>query len=260
MGQYRSEKNQKKIIGISNIWRHLALCLGQAATYAGEALMKNLALMKNFIIFSISICLALAGGQVNAKKGGGGGGSGGGGGTDTGHVSMDAAGTSGLDFVVDAFQDCEERIAADDTSYLCNKSGAGHDIVLGDFLMNHVYPNGSLAANCFGDPGVINRVSIGVEKTKNGSAETVFWFHAFKNDRATEVLYVLIVNDPRGWSGPFPPIAGETTSMGELDGQSLISWDLGASNKRQERDACVDSGTFEANGTDFIKVDFKRIN
>jgi hypothetical protein len=66
------------------------------------------------------------------------------------------------------------------------------------------------------------------------------------------------VTDPNGWSGPFPPAVGETTTMGELKGQS-ITWVLRTSNKRQERDACVDNGTF-VNGSDFIKVDFTRID
>ena len=141
-----------------------------------------------------------------------------------------------------------------------NPAGADHDIVIGDFLMNHAYPNGSSAANCFGQLGVIDRVSIGVDKNKNGTAETVFWFHAFKDDSTTDVLYVLTVNDPRGWSGDFPPAVGDTATMGELDGQTQISWDLGASNKRQERNACIDSGTFAVNGSDFIKVQFTRID
>lgn len=48
-----------------------------------------------------------------AKKGG----KPGGGGTDTGHVSMEATGANTQDFVVDAFQDCQEQLAANDTSY-----------------------------------------------------------------------------------------------------------------------------------------------
>lgn len=53
---------------------------------------------------------------------------------------------------------------------------------------------------------------------------------------------------------------GETTTMGELDGQTIISWSLGTSNKNQARNACVNSGTFDVNGSDFIKVDFTRID
>ena len=154
-----------------------------------------------------------------------------------------------------AFQDCEERLASDDTSYLCNKSGVDHNIWLGNFLMDRLYTNGS-SANCFGDGHF--PVTIGVAVNKDASAETVLRFHGYENDGETDVLYVLVVTDPSGWSGPFPPAVDTTTTMGELQGQS-ISWVLRTSNKRQARDACVDSGTF-VNGSDFIKVDFTRID
>lgn len=186
-----------------------------------------------------------------AKKGGK---PGGGDGTDSGHVSMAATGASEQDYVVDAFQDCTERLASDDTSYLCNKSGVDHYIWLGDFLMNRVYDNGS-SVSCFGDGHF--PVNIGVAVNRDGSAESVLRFHGFENDGVTDVLYVLIVTDPLGWSGAFPPAVGYTTTMGELQGQP-VSWVLRTGNKRQERDACVDSGTFVA-GSDFIKVDFTRI-
>lgn len=204
-----------------------------------------------FLFFGLSLLLALPQGLAAKGKPGGG--------TDTGHVSMTATGYSVQDFVVDAFQKCEERLAANDTSYLCNNAGTGHDIMLGDFLMNHNYPNGSTAANCFG-AGYFP-VTFGVDLLKKGSAETVLRFGAFKNDRVTEVLYVLIVNDPRGWSGgAFPPVVGSTTTMGQLDGSTEISWVLRTSNKNQARDACVDSGIFDPNGSDFIRVDFHRID
>lgn len=192
-----------------------------------------------------------------AKKGGK---PGGGGGTDTGHVSMEVTGANELDFVVDAFQDCEERLASDDTSFLCNKRGVTHYINLGDFFMNRAYPNGSSARDCFGeDPGAGRfAVTIGVAVNRDGSAEAVLRFHAFENDGETDVLYVLVVTDPDGWSGPFPPAVEDTTTMGVLQGKS-IRWELRTSNKRQERDACVDSGTF-IDGSDFIKVDFTRID
>jgi hypothetical protein len=211
--------------------------------------MKPLKLI-GILLIAILTSLAMSTGAW-AKKGGKPGG--GGDGTETGHVSMDATGA------VDAFQYCEERLAAEETSYLCNKSGADHEIILGNFLTNHAYPNGSIAANCFGLSGVFP-VTIGVDLNKNKSAETVLRFHAFKNDRTTAILYVLRVNDPRGWNGAFPPAVGKATTMGELDGQTVISWDLGASNRNQERNACVDSGTFAVNGSDFIKVNFTRID
>lgn len=199
-----------------------------------------------FILLITLASLAMSTG-VWAKKGGNPGG--GGGGTDSGHVSMYATG------VVDAFQDCTERLASDDTSYLCNKSGSTHFITLGDFLMGRSYSNG-LSANCFG-VGYFP-VNIGVAVNKDGSAETVLRFHGFENDGVTDALYVLIVTDPLGWSGAFPPAVGDTTTMGELQGQP-ISWVLKTGYKRQARDACVDSGTFDS-GSDFIKVDFTRID
>ena len=211
--------------------------------------MKTLRLI-GVLFLTITTLLALSTAAL-AKKGGKPGDSGDG--TDTGHVSMDASGA------VVAFQYCEERLAASDTSYLCNKQGTDHEITLGGFFMNHAYPNGSEAADCFGVSGVFP-VTIGVDLNKNGSAETVLRFHAYKNDRATQILYVLRVNDPRGWSGTFPPEVGDTTTMGDLDGQTVISWDLGASNRNQERNACVDSGTFSADGSDFIEVNFTRID
>jgi len=185
------------------------------------------------------------------------------GGTDTGHVSMTATGAGDLvdEFVVDAFQDCEEKLAANDTSYLCNKRGNDHYIWLGNFLMNREYPNGSSAGNCFG-AGYL-RVNIGVDLNKNNSAETVLRFNGFKNDGETDVLYVLRVNDPRSWSSAFPPAKGDTTTMGEpdeFDELTVISWTLGATNKKQARNACVASGTFDVNGSDFIRVDFTRID
>ena len=162
---------------------------------------------------------------------------GGGDGTDAGHVSMDVTG------VVIASQDCDEKLSVNDTSYLCNKSGANHAIFLTDDFMGHV---GTAAINCFGS-GVFP-VTIGVELHRDNSAETVLRFWAFKVDGETEVLYVLRVSDPSGWSGPFPPAVADTTTMGG----SGISWDLGVSNKKQQRGACVDSGT------DFIEVSFSR--
>jgi len=206
--------------------------------------MKTLKLT-GILLVAILTSLAMSNGAW-AKKGGKPGG--GGGGTDSGHVSMVATGA------VDAGQDCDERLSADDTSYRCNDSGVGHTIFLGEFFMNHVYPNDPKAKDCFGPSDY--RVSISVDLNKNGSAETAFWFHAFKGDGTTEVLYVLAVNDPRGWSGAFPPAVTDTTTMGEFDEHAAITWDLGASNKQQERNACVDSGTFTS---DSIKVDFTRI-
>jgi hypothetical protein len=174
-----------------------------------------------------------------------------GGGTEP--VSMTATG------VVDAFQDCQERLSSNSTSFLCNKSDPTHYIQLGDFFLNHSYDNGT-GAVCFGAfvPGLFP-VNIGVNLLKNGSAETVLRFHAFENDGATDVLYELKVNDPRGWSGAFPPATGSTTTMGELDGNTGISWEVRATNKRQAKNACVDSGTFAGDGSDFIKVDFTRM-
>jgi hypothetical protein len=208
-----------------------------------------------FLFFGLGLLLALPQGLAAKGKPDRGG-------TDTGHVSMTATGEGSdpKNFVVDAFQDCEEKLASNDTSYLCNKKGTNHDIMLGDFLMNHGYPNGSSAANCFGI-GFFT-VNIGVDLNKNGSAETVLRFNGFKNDGVTDVLYVLRVNDPRGWSGAFPPTAGveNTTTMGKLNGQTIISWTLGATNKSQARNACVDSGTFGPSGSDFIRVDFTRID
>jgi len=194
------------------------------------------------LLFAILTTFAMSTGAW-AKKGG----NPGGGGTDTSHVYMKATG------VVDADQDCQERLTADDTSYLCNKSAAYHIIDLG-FLMYRTYDNG-LSGDCFG-PGLNIPVTIGVAVNRDASAETVLRFHAFENDGETDVLYVLTVTDPNGWSGPFPPVAGDTTTMGVLQGQS-VSWELRTSNKRQARDACVDSGTF-VNGSDFIRVDFTR--
>jgi hypothetical protein len=176
-----------------------------------------------------------------------------GGGTDTGPVSMAATG------IVDAFQDCQERLSSNSTSFLCNKSGPTHYIQLSDFFLNHPYDNGS-GADCFFAfvPGLFP-VNIGVNLLKNGSAETVLRFHAFGNDRTTDVLYALTVNDPRGWSGAFPPAAGMTTTMGELDVDTDISWELDATNKRQAKKACVGNGVFESGGSEFIKVDFTRM-
>lgn len=102
--------------------------------------------MKKLTMLVLLICLVMAASQVNAKKGG----NGGGGGTDTGLISMIATGDSEQNFVVEAYQECQERIAADDTSYLCNKDGTGHEIAIGNFLMTHIYPNDSKAENCFG--------------------------------------------------------------------------------------------------------------
>ena len=199
------------------------------------------------LVFLTTIAMSTS---ILAKKGGK---PGGGGGTDTGHVSMEATG------LIYAFQDCEERLASDDTSFLCNKRGANHYINLGGFLMNRTYPNGSNAENCFGEDPEADRfdVTIGVAVNRDGSAETVLRFHAFENDGVTDVLYVLVVTDPNGWSGSFPPAASDTTTMGEPQVDRSVSWALRTSNKRQAKDACVDSGTFVL-GDDFINVDFTR--
>ena len=191
------------------------------------------------VLLTVSLISLIVSSSAFAKKSGKPGD--GGGGTDTGHVSMLATG------IVDAFQDCSERLAADDTSYLCNKSGVEHYISLGDFLMDRDYANGS-SETCFG-AGYFP-VTIGVAVNRDASAETVLRFHGYENDGETDVLYVLVVTDPYGWSGSFPPEIGDTATMGELQGQN-ISWALSTSNKRQARDACVDSGTF-GNGSDFI--------
>ena len=86
-----------------------------------------------------------------------------------------------------AFQDCEERLAASTTSYLCNNDRAGHTIELGDFFQEDVeHDHGVFSDRFTQDP---YRVSIGAQ-LDGGSARTVMCFQA-ADTRGYSVLYVL---------------------------------------------------------------------
>ena len=206
--------------------------------------------MKKVTFLFMGLGLLLVFSQDMAAKGRGGG-------SIPGHISLSAKGA------VDAFQDCDTNLGADDTSYLCNRAGSNHTILLGDFFLIdgslpspgwRIYPTGASAEKCFG-AGHFD-VTFGVTLNHDRSAGAVVRFWAYKKDGATKVLYVLWLNDPNGWVGDFPPQPGKSTSMGE-PGAVGVSWELVTSKRNEADEACVDSGIF-TNPDDFIEVTFTR--
>lgn len=206
--------------------------------------------MKKVTILFIGLGLLLVFSQDMAARGRGGG-------SIPGHISLSATGA------VDAYQDCDTSLGADDTSYLCNKAGIDHTILLGDFFLHdeglplpgwRIYPTGASAEKCFG-AGLFD-VTFGVMLNKDKSAGAVVRFWAYKKDGATKILYVLWLNDPNGWLGDFPPQPDESAVMGE-PGAVGVRYDLTTSKRNEAVDACVDSGIF-TNPADFIEVTFTR--
>lgn len=161
------------------------------------------------------------------------------GGNDTATVEIIATG------VITASQQCQDALAASSTDILCNKGN--FQISLGAFFVNRTYANGH-GSKCF-DDGIWD-VAIGVWEDKDGSAGTIFRWHAL-DTKNVEILYALEVYGLE-WSGDFPPLSPGTISMRADD------WLLRASNKRQSKNACVDEDSFGENDT--LEVTLTRLD
>jgi len=125
--------------------------------------------------------------------------------------------------------ECEETMDANTTSVLCNKS---ESFVLDQVIVNGIRPGSG--DDCFAAGEKAGAVLVFINK--NGSAETWFRFHEL-DQAGDDILYRLEAR-ATSWSGTFPPEEADLPIVMESN-----DWRMRATNRRQERDACLGSGT-----------------